>query len=217
MTKNRPDGRKFDELRKIEMEIGVIPNANGSARFKIGDTVAIAGVYGPKELHPRKFRRPGEGKLNCQYDLMSFSVTERKKPGPSRRDKELSLVSSNALSNLVFLNRFPTQVIDVFIEVPQADAGLPMKGLAGSISVGALSDMVVVDLTKEEEDWEQGATDMPLTYCPKTGLITHLQLDGEISKSNFFKALDMGVKANEEIVAKQEKLLKEKYKGGVVE
>ncbi|MBD3312529.1 exosome complex exonuclease Rrp41 [archaeon] len=234
-TKNkRPDGRKPSEMRKIEMEAGVIPNAVGSARFKIGDTEAIVGVYGPRELHPRKIRLADQGLLQCNYDLMSFSVSDRKRPGPSRRDRELSLVSSNALSNLVFLDKYPTQVIDVFIQIPQADAGtrcagicaaslaladagIPMKGLAGSISAGAIGDTVVLDLTKEEEDWADGATDIPLTYSPKTGFITHLQLDGEISKKNLFKAIDMGVKAAEKIVDMQEKTLKEKYKGGAVE
>lgn len=235
-TKNskRPDGRKPSDMRKIEMEVGVVPNAVGSARFKIGDTEAIVGVYGPRELHPRRIRRADEGLLNCEYDLMSFSVSDRKRMGPSRRDRELSLVSSNALSSLVFLNKFPTQVIDAFIEIPQADAGtrcagicaaslaladagVPMRGLAGSISAGAIGETVVLDLTKEEEDWAEGATDIPLTYCPKTGLITHLQLDGEISKKNLFKAIDMGVKAAEQIVELQKKTLKDKYTGGVVE
>jgi len=229
----RPDGRKIDEARKISMELGVVPNANGSAKFKIGDTIAIAGVYGPRELHPRRLRLADRGLLRCNYDLMSFSVTDRKRPGPGRRDKELSLVSSNSLTSSVFLDRFETQVIDVFIQIPQADAGtrcagicaaslaladagIPMKGLSGSISVGAIGETVVVDLTKEEEDWAEGATDVPLTYCPKTNLITHLQLDGEITMNNLFKAIDLGVKSATEIAEMQEKVLKEKYTGGAI-
>jgi exosome complex component RRP41 len=234
MTKSiRPDGRKIDEPRKISMEVGVIPNANGSARFKIGDTEAIAGVYGPRELHPRRLRLADTGLLRCNYDLMSFSVTERKRPGPSRRDKELSLVSSNSLSSTVFLEKYQTQVIDVFIQIPQADAGtrcagicaaslaladagIPMRGLVGSISAGAIGETVVIDLNKEEEDWAEGATDIPISYCPKTGLITSLQLDGEITKANLFKALELGVKVNEKIVSMQEKALKDKYKRGAL-
>ncbi len=228
----RPDGRKPDKLRKIEIELGVVPNANGSAKFKIGDTVAIAAVYGPRELHPARLREAKRGLLRCNYDLISFSVTERKRPGPNRRDKELSLVTSNALSDLVFLERFPKQVIDVFIEIPQADAGtrcagicaaslalaeagIPMKGLAGSVSVGMIGDLIVADLNKEEEDWEDGATDIPITYCPKTGKITSLQLDGEISKEQFFKALDLAVKKTTEIAEICEKKLKEKYEVGL--
>lgn len=237
MTKEksiRPDGRAVNEHRKVEMELGVVPNANGSAKFKIGDTVAIAAVYGPRELHPRKMRIAEKGLLRCNYDLMSFSVSERKRPGPSRRDKELGLVTSNALSSVVMLEKFPKQVIDVFIEIPQADAGtrcagicaaslalaqagIPMRGIAASISAGAIGETVVIDLTKEEEDWEEGATDMPLTYCPKTEQVTALQMDGEISKKNFFKALEMGVDSINELTKKLEKALKEKYEGSVIE
>ena len=36
----RFDGRKFDETRKMEAKAGVISRADGSAYFKIGDTVA---------------------------------------------------------------------------------------------------------------------------------------------------------------------------------
>ena len=48
----RFDGRKFDEVRPVEVKVGVVPRANGSAMFKIGNTIAIAAVYGPKELYP---------------------------------------------------------------------------------------------------------------------------------------------------------------------
>ena len=51
MTTNfkRPDGRKVDELRPIKAKVGVIPNADGSAMFSNGKTIAIAAVYGPKK------------------------------------------------------------------------------------------------------------------------------------------------------------------------
>ena len=36
--KSRLDGRKSDELRPMEAKAGVIPNADGSAYFKMGNT-----------------------------------------------------------------------------------------------------------------------------------------------------------------------------------
>jgi len=224
----RPDGRAFDELRKIECEVGVIPNANGSARFTIGKTVAIAAVYGPRTMYPKHDQEPKNAVLNCKYNLMSFSVDERKKPAPSRRDTELSLITSNSLSSVVFLEAYPRTVIDVYIEIPQADAGtrcagicaasmaladagIQMRGLVGSISVGTLGKQVVADLTKEEEDWEEGATDMPIAYSPETGLLTSLQLDGEIDKNSFKEALDLGIKKCVEIIELEKKALKKNY------
>ena len=40
----RLDNRKFDEYRKITLETGTIPMAEGSARVRLGDTEVIAGV-----------------------------------------------------------------------------------------------------------------------------------------------------------------------------
>ena len=44
----RPDGRKVDEMRKMSAKVGIVPNADGSAMFSFGDTIAIAAVYTKK-------------------------------------------------------------------------------------------------------------------------------------------------------------------------
>ena len=37
MTSNfkRPDGRRFDELREFEAKVGIVPNADGSAMYRV--------------------------------------------------------------------------------------------------------------------------------------------------------------------------------------
>ena len=117
----RPDGRKPNELRKIVAKVGVIPNADGSAMFAFGKTVAIAAVYGPRQLHPQHMQDPSTGILRCNYDLLSFSVSDRKKPGPSRRSSEISRVTEWALSPALYLEQFPNQVVDVQVYILQAD------------------------------------------------------------------------------------------------
>ena len=49
----RYDGRAFEEMRPMEAKVGVVKNAVGSAMFKIGETIAIAAVYGPTDLFPK--------------------------------------------------------------------------------------------------------------------------------------------------------------------
>jgi exosome complex component RRP41 len=225
--KKRIGNRKPDDMRPIEIEVGVISKADGSAMFKIGDTVAIAAVYGPKEMHPKRLQDAERGVLRCRYDMISFSVSERARMGPSRRSTEIGSVMSFALSNSVFLERFPKTVIDVHVEVLQAnagtrcasicaaslalaDAGIPMRGLVASIAVGKVGDMVVVDLTKEEEDVE-GATDIPIAYSEADDAITSIQLDGMVSRNDLKKAMDMGVEACKKIIALQKKALKQRY------
>src|SRR3989344_5322413 len=157
----RSDGRKFDQIRKMEAETGIISRAAGSARFKMGDTTAIAAVYGPRELHPRFMQNPRKGVLRCEYDMISFSVTERKRPGPTRRSQEISYVTTKSLEPTIDLTKYPNTVIDIMITIPQAnagtrctgicaaslalaDAGIPLKDLVAAVSVGKVGDKIVL-------------------------------------------------------------------------
>ncbi|MBM3200122.1 exosome complex exonuclease Rrp41 [Candidatus Woesearchaeota archaeon] len=225
----RSDGRKFDELRPMEAKVGVIARADGSAMFKIGKTVAYAAVYGPRALHPSHMRNPETGILRCNYNMMSFSGSgERVRPGPSRRSKEIGLVTEKALLPVMDISGFPNTVVDVFIELLQtdagtrcagitaaalalADAGFPMRDLVAAVSVGKVGDKLVVDLSKEEEDYEEGATDMPLAILPRTGEVTLLQMDGNISKDELKELVENAKKAARKINEVQIKALKDKY------
>ena len=92
----RNDGRAPDELRKMEAKTGIIKRADGSAMFRIGETIAYAAVYGPRELHPKFLQNPEKGLLRCNYNMMAFSGSgERVRPAPNRRSREISLVIGN--------------------------------------------------------------------------------------------------------------------------
>lgn len=223
----RPDGRKLNKTRKITAKVGVIPNADGSAMFAFGDTVAIAAVYGPKKMHPQHSQDPQRGTLRCNYNMLSFSVTERIRPGPSRRSTEISKITEWALKPVVMIDDFPEQVVDVHINILQANAstrcaginaaamalahaGIPMKSLVSSVSIGKLDKTLVVDLIKEEEDWKEGegATDIPMTFTGD-GKMTHIQLDGKISMKQLQEAVEMAKEATKKIAEIQKKALKE--------
>lgn len=222
----RPDGRKVDELRKIKAKVGVIPNADGSAMFATGKTVAIAAVYGPKKMHPQHSQDPEKGTLRFTYNMNSFSVSDRIRPGQNRRAIEISKISGWALEPVVDLKKFPNEVIDVHVNILQADAGtrcaginaasmalahagIPMNDLITSISVGKLDKTIVVDLDKAEEDFEEGEgpTDIPISMDSK-GRITHIQLDGKINAEQLKEAIQMAKEASKEIYEIQKKALK---------
>lgn len=225
----REDGRKFDELREISAKVGVIKRADGSAMFQIGDTIAIVAAYGPRELHPKFLQNPERAVLRCNYDMASFSVTERKKPGPSRRSVEISLVTEKALASVIDLELFPNTVIDVFIQIIQANAGtrcagisaaamalahagIPMRDMVAAVSVGKVGDKIVIDLDKHEEDFEEGATDIPVALTARNKEITLLQLDGEVTKDELMQAIKLARKGCEEIHNVQTQALKEVYR-----
>src|SRR3989338_3362917 len=131
MTKEykRADGRKNNEIRKVKAEVGVIPNADGSAMFQTGDTIAIAAVYGPKKMHPQHSQDPEKGTLRCTYNMNSFSVSDRIKPGPSRRSTEISKIMEWALEPVLMLEGFPNNVVHVYVNIIQADAGTRCAGI----------------------------------------------------------------------------------------
>lgn len=226
----RKSGRVFDEMRKIEAKVGIVPNADGSAMFRFGDTIAFAAVYGPKKMHPQHMQNPEKGTLRCTYSMMSFSVTDRIRPGPSRRSQEISKVTQWAIDPVMLIDKYKSNVIDVHINILQADAstrcaginaavlalahaGIPMKNLVSSVSIGKLDKQLVVDVDKHEEDWEEGegATDIPITMTGD-GKITHLQLDGIISTAQLKEAIKLAREANKKILQVQEKALKESVK-----
>lgn len=227
----RMDGRKLDEMREIEAKVGVIPRADGSAYFSFGDTKAIAAVYGPRPLHPQFMQNPEKGIIRVYYDMLSFSVTERKKPGPSRRSSEISLVTKKALEPVLKLSSFPNTVIDVFINITQANAstrcaginaaslalahaGIPMTDLVGAVSIGYVGGTVVTDLTKEEEDYEEDGkkwvSDIPMAFLLRSNKLSLLQLDGEIQGKELKEAISAAQKACAKLYEIQKKALKEK-------
>ena len=125
------------------------------------------------------------------------------------------------------IDEFAGQVVDVHIDVLQANAstrcaginaaamalaqaGIPMKSLVSSVSIGKLDKQLVTDLIKAEEDWEEGEgpTDIPITLTGD-GKISHIQLDGKISTKQLREAVELAKGAYQQIHDAQEKALKE--------
>ena len=109
----RLDGRRADETRKIKIEVGVIPRADGSAYLEWGQNKVIATVYGPRECLPKHLANPYKAIVRYTYRMASFSVPDRKNPKPGRREIEISKVSGEALARAIFLERFPNTAISV--------------------------------------------------------------------------------------------------------
>jgi len=220
--------RKEDEIRAIEAKAGVIKRADGSAMFKIGNTVAYAAVYGPRNLYPKFLQNPREGIVRVNYSMMPFSSAgERVRPGPSRRSKEISMVLEKALLPVLNLEEFPNAVVDIFISLTQtdagtrcaglcaasialADAGIPMKDMVAAISAGKVDDTIILDLNYDEDSYENGC-DIPVAMVQRTGEISLLQMDGDISKEELLKAVELAKKGISKIFEMQKKALKEKY------
>ncbi|MCK5022737.1 MAG: exosome complex exonuclease Rrp41 [Candidatus Aenigmarchaeota archaeon] len=222
----REDNRKADEMRPIKMEVGIIKKADGSAMVAIGDTIAIAAVYGPRELNPRHMQKSDTAILQCHYTMAPFSTKDRVRPGPSRRSKEISKVTRESLEPALFLKEFPKTTVDVFITIMQAnagtrtaginaaslalaDAGIQMRDLVTSIAAGKIGKDYVIDLKGKEE--EATACDLPIAYMPREKKFTLLQMDGDITKEDMSKIIKLAVKGCEELYEHQRKALLKKW------
>jgi exosome complex component RRP41 len=199
----RLDGRKADELRPVKIQVGVLPNADGSAYIEHGKNKILAGAFGPREMHPKHLAQADRMVLRCRYHMAPFSVQERKSPAPSRREVELSKVIRESLEPALFLELYPRTGVDVFIEVLQAD------DLVVGCAAGKIDDTVVVDLYDAED--KLGAADVPLAYMPSLNAVTLLQMDGILSPDEFQKAVDMAMAGCKKIYEMQKEALKTKY------
>ena len=222
----RLDGRKPDELRKIKIEVGVLHRAEGSCYLEWGGNKVIAAVYGPREAIPRHTQNPLRAIVNAKYNMAAFSVDDRKRPGPDRRSREISKVISEALENIIQLEKYPRASIDVNIEVLDAeagtrcagltaaavalvDAGIPMKDIPVACAAGKIEDQIVLDLGKDEDNY--GSADLPIAISPRTGEVLLLQMDGHLTLEEFDKAFELAIKGCYIVSDLQKKAIMEKY------
>ena len=223
----RLDGRRFDELRPIKFQIGVLKNADGSAYVEWGRTKILIGVFGPRESHPKHLAMPDRCLVRDRYHMAPFSVEERKSPAPSRREIELSKVIREALEPAIFVELFPRTTIDIFAEVLQADgstrcaaistaalaladAGIPMRDLVSSVAVAKVDGNLVLDVMDVED--KLGDSDMPLAMMPSKNLITLIQMDGLLTYEEFVKSVELAKKGCMEVYTKQRDALNSHFK-----
>ncbi len=222
----RLDGRGLEEFRPMEAEVGVISQSQGSARFSFGETKALVGVQGPRPMHPKGLQEPTRTILRCYYFMAPFATSERGRPGRSRRSTEISKVIGEALSNVIFLEDYPKTALDVFMEIMQAnastrcaaltaasmalaDAGIPMRDLISSISVGKADGKIIVDVAGAEDNF--GDVDMAVATVGGGDAFVLLQMDGVITLEEFRTMLELARNGCATVYGRQKEALMKRY------
>ncbi|MFB6241356.1 MAG: exosome complex exonuclease Rrp41 [Candidatus Nanosalina sp.] len=231
----RVDGRKADELRETNMEVGVLDQADGSAMVEIGNTRVIASVFGPQDLHPKHLQESDRAVIKMRYNMAPFSVDDRMSPGPNRRAKEIGLVARRALEPAVELERFPEAGIDISMEVVEsdggtrvtgitaaslalADAGIPMKGLVSACAAGVVADTPVLDVNGKED--KKGNADIPIATINRSDddpeskdedMVTLLQMDGDLTTEQVEDCVQLAKEGCRQLYEQQKRTIQEKY------
>jgi len=194
----RPDGRAMDEIRPLDVEVGVLPRTHGSAIFGRGETMAMATttlgttrdaqiIDGLGEEYSKTFM--------LHYNFPPFSVGEIKPiRGPGRRDighgalaeKSLQPVlpspddfgyTIRVVSDILESNGSSSMASVCGATLALMDAGVPISAPVAGISVGMVSEddkhVLLTDIMGEED--YHG--DMDFKVAGTTEGITSIQLD----------------------------------------
>ncbi len=232
-AKRRPDGRAFDQIRKITCEVGLLPRVHGSALFTRGETQALATLtLGTKEDMQRLdllFEQDTFKRFMLHYNFPPFSVGEVKPlRGAGRREIGHGALAERALANLLPAEvEFPyaMRVVSDILEsngsssmatvcgasLALMDAGVPMKAPCAGIAMGlVVSDdgkySILTDIAGAEDHYG----DMDFKVAGTREGITALQMDikvTSISIDMMREALGQAKKARLEILDTMEKTL----------
>jgi polyribonucleotide nucleotidyltransferase len=204
--KKRPDGRRENEIRKIDIEVGVAPRTHGSALFTRGQTQALSVVaLGTLKEEMRLDTLGLETKKYYfhHYNFPPFSVGEAGfMRGPKRRDIGHGALAERALVPMVpTIDEFPytIRVVSDILEsngsssmasvcgssLSLMDAGVPLKRPVAGIAMGLIKEgddyVVLTDIAGVEDH----LGDMDFKVAGTEQGITALQMDIKISGVTF--------------------------------
>ena len=193
----RPDGRKADEVRPLEISTGVLPRTHGTGLFSRGETqalvIATLGTPGDEQIIDglEEYKK----KFMLHYNFPPFCVGEiRPIRGPGRREIGHGALAEKSLEpvlpsreDFAYTIRLVAEVLESNGSTSMAtvcasslalmDAGVPIKAQVAGISVGMVSDgdeyILLTDIIGEEDFHG----DMDFKVAGTSEGITGIQLD----------------------------------------
>ena len=195
----REGGRKLNEVRPIETQVGLLPRTHGSGLFQRGETqvLTLTTLGGPADVQWLDTMEVETKKRYIHhYNFPAFSVGENKpNRGPGRREIGHGALAERALVPVLPSKEDWPYTMLVVSEVLESngsssmasvcgstlslmDAGVPIKKPVAGISMGLFIDgqgdyKILTDIAGIEDD--QG--DMDLKVAGTNDGITALQMD----------------------------------------
>src|SRR5713226_4997129 len=195
----RPDGRKFDEIRQIGIEVGVLPRTHGSSLFTRGETQAlVTATLGTKDDEQRielLDSTETSKRFMLHYNFPPFSVGEVGfMRGAGRREIGHGALAERALSSVVPDDKaFPytMRIVSDILEsngsssmasvcgatLALMDAGAPVSAPVAGIAMGLVLEgtdyAILTDIAGAEDHYG----DMDFKVAGTKDGITALQMD----------------------------------------
>jgi len=215
-NRTRVDGRKFDEIRKITCEVGLLPRTHGSGLFTRGQTQSLSvATLGTGSDEQRIDALEGEQQKHfmLHYNFPPFSVGEVKPMrGPGRREIGHGALAERALKGVMpSKENFPytVRVVSEILEsngsssmatvcassLALMDAGVPILSPVSGIAIGLVKDGKEEILLTDIGGVEDHFGDMDFKAAGTKSGITALQMDLKIkgiSMDLIEKALQVG-------------------------
>ncbi len=229
--RKRLDGRAFDEIRPITIEVGLLPRTHGSALFTRGETQALVTVtLGTSEDTQLIEDLEGESERNflLHYNFPPFSVGEVKRFGsPGRREIGHGRLAWRAIKAVLPDEKEFSYTIRVVSDVLESNGSSSMATICGGslalmdagVPVGATVAGVAMGLVKDGDAWavlsdiagqEDHYGDMDFKVAGTRKGVTALQMDikiSGISRDIFHKALEQARAGRMHILDKMEATL----------
>lgn len=199
--KIRPDGRKPDEIRPLESEVGLLPRAHGSGLFTRGQTQALSvltlGVLGDYQLIDG-LGPEIEKRFMHHYNFPNFSVGETGPVrAPGRREIGHGALGERALRYIIpdttefpYTIRIVSEVLESNGSSSQAsicgstlalmDAGVPIKAPVAGIAMGLVTREDSYTILTDIQGMEDALGDMDFKVAGTKEGITAIQMDIKI-------------------------------------
>jgi ribonuclease PH len=231
----RPDGRRFDQLRSLDIIPGFQKHAEGSVLVKLGDTWVVCSAS-VEDGVPAFLAGKGKGWITAEYAMLPRSTHTRSKRDPGGRGKEIQRLIGRALRAAVDLRALGERTLTVDCDVLNADGGTRVTSITGAwmaiglalrklVAAGALPDMkalkppvaavsvgivdgeVVLDLPYVEDS--RADVDMNVVMTETGGLI---EVQGtaegaEFSRAQLDQMLDLAAAGIAQLTAAQRKVV----------
>ncbi|MCA1927185.1 MAG: polyribonucleotide nucleotidyltransferase [Calditerrivibrio sp.] len=200
-SKIRVDGRKYDEIRPIDIEVGLLPRAHGSSLFTRGETQALVSVTLGTKMDSQMvddIEGSSSKRFMLHYNFPPFSVGEVGRMGaPGRREVGHGALAERAISYIVPDESSFPYTIRVVSEILESngsssmatvcggclslmDAGVPVKDVVAGIAMGLIYENGKYAILSDIMGIEDHLGDMDFKVAgTKTG-ITALQMDIKI-------------------------------------